>query len=439
MDFLKNERAVQILKLLLMIIIVIIIFILIGRFTKNKNEVDPNVKYTTEKEREEKEKNVDTNSIYPELSDDTIKQININSEEILKLKDGNLNANELGTVYTEYDGYKNIFDQGIEVREIFGKALALKFSQKYTKNIIGGVKVSYNETEVISKIGEPNLKYENIFLYILDGVDVIFDFNEESRNHSKVQVYKNLSSNKDDYYKIINSYKKFLEEKNIKKYISNLTKEIPHYYRYEYEEENLILDYFDLGVRIKFGKDGLTNGLYLFDNFIKSENYNKEDIDNLKKDNLIYNEPRRLSIVEALYKKDQTKIMNEESEKIRDNINLIFNGGKTGELTEDVAVFYNMEGSDLNNKRYRNVIIKSKGNNFPTHYLNSAAYASNIVFAGNKIIYSVNADGIYIANIVGTKTNKIYEAEDNEKILFKNYDFEKEILTFNDKEIKIPK
>lgn len=430
----KNEKLELIFKLALMFLVVIIIFFLLGKL--RKTEEKPEVSYTKENIKEN-EKNKKTENLYPDLTNNYVHNVNIKSPELNQMVSGELKAENIGKIYTEYDGYKDIFEKGIKIKESFGKAVSIRFSKGYTENIIENLNANSSKEKIFENIGAPNLETENILVYILEDIDLIFNLNT-----NEVHCYLNKSKNSEEYFKIIELYEKFQKDKNIKDFISNLTKTNPRYYRYEYDKNNVILDYIDLGVRINFNSDKKIAGLFLFDNFFTDELENsqtkrsdiKEKIENMKQKNLIYVENKRLSYVEELEKKDKIKLMNEKAELIKKEINFVHNNESLGEISEDTLIYYEKNGK----RKYENIVIKSKTNKFPVHYLNSAAFANDIIFADDHIIYAVDKDGIYYKKLNEMEAEKIYEPENGESIYFKHYDKSTRILEFNNIAIKIP-
>lgn len=430
----KNEKLEAVFKLILMFLAVIVIFFLLGRL--KKEEEKPEISYTKEniKENEKKKK---TESLYPDLTNNYVHNVNINSLELNQMVSGDLKAENIGKIYTEYDGYKDIFEKGIKIKETFGKTVAIRFNKEYTENIIGNVNANSSKEKILENIGSPNLETENILVYILENVDVIFNLNT-----NEVHCFLNNSKNIEEYFEIIEFYEKFQEDKNIKDFISNVTKTNPRYYRYEYDKNNVLLDYIDLGVRINFNSDKNIAGLFLFDNFFTNELENsqtkrsdiKDKIENMKQKNLIYIENKRLSYVEELEEKDKIKLMNEKAELIKKEINFMHNNESLGEISEDTLIYYEKNGK----RKYENIVIKSKTNRFPVHYLNSAAFANDIIFADDHIIYAVDKDGIYYKKINEMESEKVYEPENGESIYFKHYDKSNRILEFNNIAIKIP-
>lgn len=425
----KDEKRKQLLKLLVMFVGVILIFFIIGKLTKEKPE-DNKPQFRTESKSKKKEDKKTTNELYPILEDGGIKEINISSPELEDMVKGNLNINQIGEIEAEYDGFKNIFSKGIEVKDSLGEALALRFTPKYGKEIIANVKASDTEKEIVEKIGQPNLKHKNLMLYILDGADVVF--NTELRT---VTAYKNKNSDKNKYRLIIDEYEKFIKTKNIKSFITELTKQNPKYYRYKYDENSVLLDYFDLGVRIIFNQKSNTNGVYLFENFTKSENYEERIVQDLKEKNLVYIEQRRLSIVEELYVDEKEKNIIKKSAEIREILSNGINGEKIGDQKDNVEIYYEQGEGE---RKLKNIIIWSNDNSFPKHYLNQTAYAKSIAIIGDKIIYSIDNDGIYEVFVDGReKPKKIYEPEEREEIIFEYIDIEDRKIYFRDKVIEI--
>lgn len=426
----KERKIKQILKLLVMFLGVILIFFILGKLTGNKKEEEKNPRFGKEIEGSKEKKEKEIKDLYPNIEDKSLKEINISSPEIEEMVKENLNVENIGSKYVEYDGFKNFFNKGIEVKEVLGDVLALRFSTKYKNNIIANVKVSDNPDEIIKKIGEPNIKYKNFLLYILEGTDIVF--NTELKT---VTAYKTKNSDKTNYQFLIDEYEKFLKTKDLKKFISTLTKKNPKYYRYKYDEDKVLLDYFDLGVRIIFNKDSNTNGMYIFQNFTKSENYDENKLQDLKEKNLVAIEDKRLSLVEEMYVNEKEQKIIQRSEDIRNLLAQEINGDKLGLQTEDTEIYYeNGEGE----RKYKNIIIWSKKNSFPKHYLNQVAYASSLAVFEDKIVYAIDNDGIYEVYADGnTAPNKIYEPEEPEEIKFEYIDFKNRLIYFNQKSINI--
>lgn len=424
----NTEKLKEILKLIGLFFLVVLVIVLLSIFRK-KDKKEQKIKYKEKEITEKKESEKETKNLFPDLNDNSIRLITIDSKEAQEIKEGRLRLDDLGKIEAEFDGYKNIFSEGIEVKSAMGEIIAAKFSKRYNKAIIGGVKPDTSSQELEKKLGKPNLKHENIYLYILDGIDVLFNLDE-----SEVSVYKNKEQDSSKYYYVIEKYKNFLKEKDLKKFISDVTKNNPRYYRYDYDNDYVVLDYFDLGLRLKFTKDGKTNGIYLFDNFFKSENYNKEDIDDLEFKSYIYKENKRLSFVEELFRKDERKRRTKKAKEIYDIQKMEINGEISADIPDDIELYYEINEEYT---EYKNVIIKSKSDSFPTHLINESGTVNFLTCMNNKIIYSLEYEGIYEVNLDGSNLKKIYDPEDNEKIVVKLVEISKNKILFNNKELII--
>lgn len=424
----NQEKLKEVLKLIGLFFLVVLIITLLSAFRK-KDKKEEKIKYREKEIFEKKESKNETKKLFPDLNDNSIREINIDSNEAEGIKEGRLRLDDLGNIEAEFDGYKNIFREGIEVKSAMGEIIAAKFSKKYNKPVIGGIKPDTSGDELEKKLGKPNLKHENIYLYILDGIDVLFNLDE-----AYISVYKNKEQDSLKYYDIIERYKKFLKEKDLKKFIADLTKINPRYYRYDYDNDYVVLDYIDLGLRIKFTKDGKTDGIYLFDNFLKSANYNKEDIDEMSFKSYIYKENKRLSFVEELFKKDERKKRSKKAKEIYDIAKMEINGERSADIPEDIELYYEINEEYT---EYKNVIIKSKSDSFPTHLINESGTVNFLTCMNNKIIYSLEYEGIYEVNLDGSNLKKIYDPEDNEKIVVKLVEISKNKILFNNKELII--
>ena len=360
------------------------------------------------------------------------------------IRDSNLTLSALGKYYA-YDGYYVFPDRNIKIKKSYNRILNLVFLNDYKSSIVNGIDVKTKKNDIINKLGSPNYNEGNLLIYKTNEYYIIF--NEAL---GEVSVYFRNNDNLEAFWNLYNMY---LNDKDLKGYVSALTKEYPAYTRYIYDSDGLELLYSDLGIRLYFKEFNKENGVYLYSNY-------QSDKDEYSKDNLKKLEDVHIKNLNLIGREEIDRTSYEEKKK---NFSLpakIYSDNKIYNYINTSDSYLNIqkevvESSDRklekeyknikefpkysiyfesNNPRYsfNNVSIISKNSN--RHYnLDSAKVADYLLLTEDYVYFSIKYDGISRININTGKIESIIHDMDKYELKY----IKNKYLFFDDVRIKI--
>ncbi len=340
------------------------------------------------------------------LEIETINPI-INSEILNKCIDENwISKNiEFGTQESTFDKYSIYFDEGYKVRTVQKKVHNLVFTDKYKDEIIGGVKVGEEFSEIENKLGKGlgNVN-ESLLLYKTKDFYIVF-------SNKEVSVYPIMSYETEEFEALIDEYN---NNKDIINFMDKLTDLWPDYDKYEYDTNYLDILYTLKGVRITYNIDG-KNGIRLYENY--TGDYKK---DKVEYEELIYQLDKSLILdqeeIRLMQKQDTTSISSEENMKYSNRF----------------CIRLSLKSDNL----YNNIKIVSLDENYPDNEFDENLEISNYFWIDNYIlIYSSYGKGIYKYNAETRETEILVEGD--EPFSLKDFDRETKVLKYDEKEINI--
>ena len=190
---------------------------------------------------------------------ETISSLEVTSQELITLmendwKTDNVNFGTKESLYRNYDIY---FDEGIQIRKVAGKVFNIVFTKKYESTIINNLKSTSTLDEVKQSLGKPQFENGNLIGYKGDKIYVFFCDNQ-------VSVYRVEQYETDDIANIIES--KSTNSENEKVFVDEIRNTWKDYDIYEFDENNVKLQYTLKGLCIKY--DSTTKkGVIVYNNY----------------------------------------------------------------------------------------------------------------------------------------------------------------------------
>lgn len=188
----------------------------------------------------------------------------------------NLNLN-LDDNYETENGYKYYINEKIEVKMIKDKVFNIVFDMEYKENIVDGLNVESSFEDIIKKLGSPTFGSVEDKYIGYKGKEIYIFFTE-----GQVSVYSINQNKEENVEKAINEY---IEQKDLKKFISSITDIWEDYDNYNYTENMIDLSYVNKGVKIQYSVTE-RHGITFYNNYIGTvinnktlEELSKEDIE----------------------------------------------------------------------------------------------------------------------------------------------------------------
>lgn len=219
---------------------------------------------------------------YKELKQYTkpkISEMDIQSTEISKLMENNwdIKCLNLGDSYELEDNYELYVNEGLKINSIKNIVFNIVFTDTHKDNIVNNLGTQSSLEEVVRTLGEPTfgsveeqtIGYRNNDIYVFFTEDEV----------SIYRVEKVEDNNLEETIKV------YLEEKNLKVFISDLTDVWEDYNNYYYDANTVDLWYTLKGVKAQYGVIG-NHGLTFYTNYTGTilegktiEELSKEDIE----------------------------------------------------------------------------------------------------------------------------------------------------------------
>lgn len=177
-----------------------------------------------------------------------ITEIDIQSNEINTLLENNWKITSLELEEKEYgdENYDRYPIEGLRIRNERNKVLNIIFTQKYEKEIVNGLTTKNSLEEVVETLGEPTFGSLEEQTIGYKGKDIYVFFSED-----EVSVYKVEEIQKtEEFIEVVNKY---LDERNLKTFISNVTDVWEDYDEYYYDSTTVDLQYILKGIKIQYG------------------------------------------------------------------------------------------------------------------------------------------------------------------------------------------
>lgn len=434
MEIELNENIVK--RILILAAILILLIILSVRSSlKNKNKEPVNNVEYSEKERADSKKNTyDNDREKLKLLSQQLHDFKIVSPELKQIvKNRKISSNELGEFSSEVLGFSQISGKNIKIKRNYGSVLAIIFLKDYEFDVIQGIKPGISRQEVISKLGSANYSDEDKLLYMTSEFDLIINFTlEEIAVYLNKPVDESISINFEK--QLWDNLDIYIEDNNLKKYISNITRINPEYFSYDYSTNGAILNYSDLGIKLEYIGENKSNGVYLYNNYYRNlNNTASEYLVNLQRNGMVINEEIPLSLelenkrnIDAKYILEKAENITLQLSKEKDSLLNIYKH----KIPQNIYVYY--EKSKERRYNYENIFILDSNIPDKIYKINQTGKADDILINGDYVFFAINYDGIYLSR-KGYGEEKILDVK--EKISLKS--FENNILEYNDKTFQI--
>lgn len=318
-------------------------------------------------------------------------------------KTTNLN---IGTKESTFDKYDIYFDEGFEIKTVNKKVFNIVFTNKYGKEVIGGIKVGADLAQIKERFGESYTQVANLG-YKTKDYYVFFSDDE-------ISIYPNHNYDSSTYVEFEKLVENYNENQDLNEFMDELTDLWPDYDSYEYDSSYLSISYALKGVKISFNL-GEANGIKLYENYNGSLKTEQKSYKNVYY-NIDKNLMSELENIRPLQKK------------------LIDNSGITDDPLHFSNKFYFTAG--VSGDYYSKIKIISIDGLYPNNELDDTILIDTYVWADDThLMYSIAGKGIYMYNAVNRKTDTLVTGEETYKI--KNYDRETKILEYDDKKVLI--
>lgn len=340
---------------------------------------------------------LEVKTINPEINSEIIAQA-INQNWISKNID-------FGTQESTLDKYNIYFDEGYKVRTVQGKVYNIIFSKKYDKEVIEGIKVGEDISNIKRKLGE---SYEdsvnNIVGYKTPNFYIFF-------NEEEISVYPNLKYNTDEFEKLIKEYN---EKEDIVDFMDKLTDLWPDYDYYEYDTSYIDICYTLKGIRITYNNAENEDGINVYENYQGTLKNSKTDLSSI-----IYQLDKNLILEREIGRNAGYNFYNDESKK---------------ETMQYSSKFLFRPLNKSANGLDRNIQIISLDENYPDNEFDEFTEVSNYIWIDDfNLIYSRPGNGIYKYNAGTRVVETIINGEETFEL--KKYDKETKTLYYDENEI----
>ena len=188
-----------------------------------------------------------------------IASLDVTSPELNQLIENNWTPEnvEFGTRESLYRNYDIYFDEGIQVRKVAGKVFNIVFTDKYQGTIVNNLNATSTIEEIKQSLGKPQFENGNLIGYKGDKIYIFFCDNQ-------VSVYRVEQYETEDIAKVIEN--KSLNNENEKVFVDEIRKTWKDYDIYEFDDNNVKLQYTLKGLCIKY--DSTTKkGVIVYNNY----------------------------------------------------------------------------------------------------------------------------------------------------------------------------
>lgn len=408
----KNLKKIAVIA---SIAIIFIIFVLIAIFKKPEEEVVPDVPIGGHGQADSEKP--DVIETYFEIDEKEI-ELSVESEELLKIiRNPSLELKNLGDYYI-YDGYNVFANRNIKIKKSYNKVLSIVFFNEYNHNIVNGLSVKSGKADILNKLGLPNYNENDLMVYKTKDYYIIFN-----NKLNETSVYFKA---KEDLEVFWSFYKMYLDTKNLKGFISNLTNTYPAYTEYRYDTDGLELFYSDLGIRLYFKEGDNENGIYLYSNYSDNgvEEYSIEKLKNLagvnyEKSNLLTREETERTIKETKKKELSLPEKVYTDYSIYSNLNILDSyrnrkidpeNNKEYKIYKELSNYRIYFERNSSSYTFTNVSIISKKDS-KNYNINTAKVADNLLLTENYVFYSIKNEGVFRVNINTGKTIRLFSGE----------------------------
>lgn len=331
--------------------------------------------------------------------------LSIDSPELKSLIDANWitkNA-DLGTVESSYYKYDVYFDEGYEIKTLQGKVYNIVFTKNYDGTVVDGFNVGANLKNVQANYGTT---FEETGLLGYKTKDFYVWFSKD-----EISIYP---ITRIDYSEFEELAKEYNENKNANDFMYKITDIWPDYDLYQSNANYVKISYANKGVQFQYSVEKPV-GITLFENYRGSLRNNLEEYPNI-----FYSFDKTLT-GEREVERRYTKIFYDDGDFEDDPIH----NSKLFQL------LFEKDGDEI-----KKIKIKSINNEYPNNELDELISINSYVWGDDThLIYGVTNDGIYLYDAINRTIEKVAEGNGNFKIT--NYDRDTNLLSYDDKGIKL--
>ena len=323
----------------------------------------------------------------------------IQSKELQQLINGNWDESKVdwGTRESVCNGYNIYFDEGIKYKKVSRKVYNVIFNENYKGNIAGGLNVSSTLEEIKYALGEPTFSDNNndLYGYISENNYLFFD-----TVNKEISVYPVVKISEDEEKQLKEFIKEMNESSDIKTFANHVTDLWIDYDTYNFDSNYVDLKYTLRGIELNISSGSLKNGIFIYQNYNGNRNIRELENVYIKDTDIVFEEEKTRNINDQLSRIEQGDYTEEQLELMSENFAIRFKNTNTVNYKPEYsgAMFFSRDKKYADSELDRNVLISS-------YYW----------YDDNKLVYSVNNDGIYVYNCITRVSAKIVEiAEDIE-------------------------
>lgn len=157
---------------------------------------------------------------------------------------------QLGTIDRNEEDYDCYDDEGYKIKNVNLKIFNIVFTNNYSEEIFDGIRTGESNEALIKKYGVPNYVPEdniNTIGYRTKDYYVFF-------SNGEISIYRNEELDKEKNIQFSNLFTEFQNDKNLDKFIDEVTEIYPDYDVYKKNDEELEIRYTLRGMSIKYNK-----------------------------------------------------------------------------------------------------------------------------------------------------------------------------------------
>lgn len=212
-----------------------------------------------------------------------ITDLEIQSQELIDLINNDWKSTKLnlGTKAKSLGKY-DIYEDGIEIRNVYKKVFNIVFNENYNKPVLNGITTKMKKEEIIEILGNPTIvdEKEDIFGYKSNNIYVFFTYGD-------ISIYRVEDYDTSVFVDLVKNY--IEGTTNVKQFVSSITDIWPDYDIYDYDKNFVNLVYTLKGVKIQFNVTS-NHGVIIYNNYTGEilEGMTTENVDLEKTKNKVF-------------------------------------------------------------------------------------------------------------------------------------------------------
>lgn len=338
----------------------------------------------------------------------SLKEIEVTpNQELTVLINNNWNLDNIsfGNRTSTFQDYDIYFESGYRVREIRHNLFNMVFTKKYTNSVIDDIKVGDSFDSIKQKLGDNYIEQNSILEYMTKDMYICFTANE-------ISIYPRIQYDASEFKEFEDLLEEYNEEKDFVSFMNKLTDSWSDYSSYKYDSSYSDIWYPLKGVRINNDSQN-SNGIQIYQEYEGELKQNHKDL------------------YQVYYKTNQSLIIEQELNRTMvksEDINIT-----NGEYSSNK---YTMRSDISKSGQFNNISFYSKdGSNADSELSKDVIAMQTYWYDDDRLIYSVQGQGIYAYNATTRQTQTIVTGTDDFNIT--NFDYNSKILTYDNKNINI--